>query len=244
MIICKNCGAEYSGKFCNHCGQKASVGRLNWHYLWHEAQHNILHFDRNLFTVLKNLFLRPASAIREYLQGKRVAHFSPFAMLVAFGTAAALLTHLLDIPTDYTVNNGVVSPPVIPHSPIAQTLLWLQEHHFADLIAKLPLYAFCSWILFWRYRYNFVEHLAIHAFCATQATVIFFVTQPIAYAFTGTGGLIYVIYLGVFLLISVPTATLTAFFNHGNIALRILKSLAVVILPVMFINFLIKLTLQ
>ncbi len=244
MIICKNCGAEYSGKFCNHCGQKASVGRLNWHYLWHEAQHNLLHFDRNLFTVLKNLFIRPGAALHEYLQGKRVVHFSPFSMLIAFGTAGALLSHFLHLPADYTVEGGKVMPPIVSHNPIAQVMQWLQDHHFADEIARVPLYALCTWLLFWRYRYNFVEHLAINAFCGAQRLVIFTIAQPILLPFRQTDAFIYVLYAAIILLIGIPVATLTAFFNHGNIALRIAKSIIAVMVPMMAINFLVNLSMS
>src|SRR5437016_5818015 len=97
MITCKNGSDEFEGHFCNNCGQKASIGRLNWSHLWHEALHNLLHFDKSFLSTLKDLFIRPGLAIQEYIDGKRVRHFSPFSMLVVFGAIAAFLTQYFDL---------------------------------------------------------------------------------------------------------------------------------------------------
>lgn len=34
-MICKNCEQQFQGSFCNNCGQKSNVKRINFAYLLH-----------------------------------------------------------------------------------------------------------------------------------------------------------------------------------------------------------------
>lgn len=79
---CKNCGNTFSLNYCNNCGQKADTNRITWHELLHHLPHAIFHVDSGLFYTIKELATRPGHSIREYLEGKRKNHFSPFLMLV------------------------------------------------------------------------------------------------------------------------------------------------------------------
>lgn len=78
MTTCKNCGAVVSEKFCSHCGQKASVGVLNFHELVHEVWHNLTHTDKGYLQLVAQLLMRPGKTISEYLAGKRKKYFNPF----------------------------------------------------------------------------------------------------------------------------------------------------------------------
>lgn len=56
VITCKNCNHNFKGKFCNHCGQSADTHDINLHFLWHDIQHGLLHFDKGVLFTLKELF--------------------------------------------------------------------------------------------------------------------------------------------------------------------------------------------
>ena len=88
MVNCKNCGALISGKFCNECGQKASVGELTLHELVHEFWHSVTHTDKGILRLLKDLALHPKSVYLNYFSGQRKKYFSPVTF---FLVAAALL---------------------------------------------------------------------------------------------------------------------------------------------------------
>ena len=49
MITCKNCNQKFNGHFCNNCGQPANTHKINSHFLWHDIQHGLLHFDKGIF---------------------------------------------------------------------------------------------------------------------------------------------------------------------------------------------------
>ena len=97
MITCKNCGYIFKGNFCNICSQSAATKRINFEFLWEDLEHGLLHYDKGLLYSLKKLFLKPGSAIQEYIQGKRVHHFRPISMVIVLATVYALIYHLGNI---------------------------------------------------------------------------------------------------------------------------------------------------
>src|SRR5215213_8947870 len=92
-IICKNCNQPFVGNFCNHCGQAANTHKLSLHYIWHDLQHGLFHFDNGIFYTIKQLLTRPGHTIREFIQGKRVRHFKPLSLVVVLATLYGLLYH-------------------------------------------------------------------------------------------------------------------------------------------------------
>ncbi len=78
---CKNCNHDLKGNFCNNCGQTKETHEINFKSILHEIQHSIFHIDKGILYTTKELFIRPGLTIREYLHGKRVKHFKPFAYI-------------------------------------------------------------------------------------------------------------------------------------------------------------------
>ncbi len=74
---CKNCGTSFTGKFCNHCGQKASVNELTLKDVIHEMWHAVTHTDSGILRLVKDLFFRPQSVYLNYFSGQRKKYFSP-----------------------------------------------------------------------------------------------------------------------------------------------------------------------
>jgi hypothetical protein len=77
-ITCKNCHQTYTGNYCNNCGQPADTHKINIHYLWHDIQHGLFHFDKGVTYTAKQLFTRPGHSIREFIEGKRVKHIKQY----------------------------------------------------------------------------------------------------------------------------------------------------------------------
>lgn len=79
---CLNCKAFLAGKFCHDCGQSAKTpSRITVGAILHELPHAILHLEHALPHTIVALLTRPGHAMREYLAGKRVKTYSPFALL-------------------------------------------------------------------------------------------------------------------------------------------------------------------
>ena len=105
--ICKNCNYPFKGNYCNHCGQAADTHKLSLHYIWHDLQHGLFHFDNGFFYTIKQLLTRPGHTIREFINGKRVRHFKPFSFVVVLATLYGLLYH-------YFIRNVFDVQPIHP----------------------------------------------------------------------------------------------------------------------------------
>lgn len=90
---CKNCNAALSGEFCAQCGQKADTKRIDATYLLKEIQLVFFNLDKGLIYTSKELLLRPGSTIGGYLEGKRVKHIKPVAMLLILAGLYSLLNN-------------------------------------------------------------------------------------------------------------------------------------------------------
>ncbi len=89
MQICNNCRKNFTGKYCNYCGQKASVGELTMGGLVHEAWHSITHTDKGILRLVKDLLFRPKKVYLGYFSGQRKTYFSPVTFFLI--SAAILL---------------------------------------------------------------------------------------------------------------------------------------------------------
>src|SRR5437588_8936861 len=94
-IICKNFGSQVSGNFCGSCGQRADTHKLNMHFILHDLQHGLFHFDKGVLYTTKQLLTRPGHTIREFLEGKRVRHFQPLSFVIVLATFYGLVWHYL-----------------------------------------------------------------------------------------------------------------------------------------------------
>lgn len=55
----KICCYQFAGKSCNNCGQKASIGTMNFQDIFHEAWHNLTHTDTGYLQLsYENLLLQ------------------------------------------------------------------------------------------------------------------------------------------------------------------------------------------
>ena len=78
---CLNCGTEFEGNFCPHCGQKADTGRFTVRFIFQNFILGILSNDGGVWFTIKNLFTRPGQMMVDIINGKRKSYFSPFPML-------------------------------------------------------------------------------------------------------------------------------------------------------------------
>ena len=83
MMVCKNCGNEFTGKYCNSCGEKvyAEKDRRITH-LFEEAFHFITHFEGTFFTTLKTIFTKPGQLSQDYCNGIRKKYFKPLSLFL------------------------------------------------------------------------------------------------------------------------------------------------------------------
>jgi len=172
MIVCKNCGHQFEGKYCNRCGQSAKTHRIDGKFLWEDVQHGLLHFDKGIVYTLKQLYLKPGYVIRDYIAGKRVHHFRPISLSIVLATTYALIYHLLNI-------------SLIDHSDTDSETLFehILEHYYWFVFVSIPFFAIGTKISFRDGSYNFWEYFILESFKTAQRLFVHILFLPIIYYF-------------------------------------------------------------
>lgn len=177
-VTCLNCAHTYTGRYCSHCGQRADTHPVNWHYLWHEIPHSIWHLDRGMLFTVKELLTRPGHTIREFLEGKRVNHYRPLALLLFLGTIYIFTYKGLGVNlTKMGVEAGqnlYGKPKVNASAHVQAEVTQFQDNvmHFIEdkqtymMILMIPFLAFGYWLLFRRRGYNYPEFVVTQTFIA------------------------------------------------------------------------------
>ncbi|MBE8724785.1 DUF3667 domain-containing protein [Flavobacterium hungaricum] len=177
-IICKNCQHSFHGNFCNNCGQTAETHKINWHFLWHDIQHSLLHFDAGIPYSIKQLFTRPGHSIREFIEGKRVNHFKPLSLVMVLGALYGFLWHYFNINLFVNTNDDNIDWGKFNE--------WASTHFAWVTIATIPLFTLGTAVCFRKQGYNFVEYFVLNTFKASQKLFLSILLFPLLYYFYGT----------------------------------------------------------
>ncbi len=152
MQTCNNCHQSFQGKYCANCGQKASVGRLNMHTLWHELTHAITHADKGFLKLSKDLLITPSKVYAGYFNGKRKTYFSPVMFfLITVGLIVFLGERLWDLEDYITSRNDE----------FGRILHRYEKFRF---IIFIPVITFITWAFFYK-KYNLAESFTFWFFC-------------------------------------------------------------------------------
>jgi hypothetical protein len=81
LETCKNCQNQFTGKFCNACGQKVYTDDdKSIKHIFEELFHFFTHFEGKFFTTLKSIFTKPGQLSLDYSSGKRQKYFKPISL--------------------------------------------------------------------------------------------------------------------------------------------------------------------
>ncbi len=182
-MICKNCQQKFKGNFCSNCGQKSTIDRINLPYLLKQLSSNVLKLDRGFFFTLKELLFRPGHSIREFLAGKRKAHFKPLAFFLIITTT---FVFYLNFGIDNTAYDMNVDPFISNSSgnKVINTdrifFFFSDANNIAiTTLLLLPLFALCSFLVFKKSYYNYYEHLIVNIYITSIIIVILGVFEVI-----------------------------------------------------------------
>jgi hypothetical protein len=209
--ICKNCHQTYKGHYCSNCGQTAETHPINLHFLWHDIQHGLFHFDNGITYTGKQLFTRPGHSIREFIEGKRVKHFKPLSLVMVLATAYVALIHLLHIEL-IVKTNAPVDPNV--HIDPVKIGEWIQSHFAWITIAFIPIHTIGTIITFRKQGYNFFEYFILNTYKAAQKLYISLLFIPVFYYYSGTPAINTITKIIVLIDFVLYFWTNEQFFNH------------------------------
>jgi hypothetical protein len=180
---CLNCNSETHGQFCSNCGQSTKSHKINLHYLIHDIQHGIIHFDKGILFTAKELFTRPANTIREFINGKRVNHIKPVSLVILLSGVYALLSHFFHfdlLPNNYEIKaSGIGSAAFI--ASVHELKDWFTQHYYVLALLQIPIYSIGTFVMFKEEGFNYIEHLVINSFITAQKLILLILTFPIIY---------------------------------------------------------------
>jgi len=185
---CLNCGGAPAGPFCQGCGQKAVVQRLQPNGLAGDVIGSILDFETGVWRTFLGLLTRPGEVAREYVGGKRRRYVNPlkyllFALAVYFVLASALDVHLSDLSAArITVTDGQEQQ----QEEAAKALIeFLDSQQRLLILAGVPIYAWTLGLLFRRRGYNFAEVCVLLLYAFAQTTLMIRLPMMLWSAATG-----------------------------------------------------------
>lgn len=174
---CLNCEYIYTGKYCPNCGQSAHEGRIDGRYFLHDIPHSVFHVDKGFFYTLFSLFRRPGMMIKEFLDGKRVKYFKPFAYVILMSTISTLLTKW--------IMNGItaVYEKSFPGSPLPHNESFFAHYFSLFIFLMIPVVSLVTYLFFKKSRYNFWEHCLINTFLAAQLNIMQVLIYLVSYIY-------------------------------------------------------------
>jgi hypothetical protein len=176
--ICKNCGNQFYGKYCNQCGEKVygHHDKSLLHVL-EEAFHFITHFEGSFFTTIKTIVKSPGQLSLNYCNGIRKKYFKPvslFFMLVVmyllfprFEGLNMKLNNYVNSADDYAwlavpLVKSKMKKQQVPFKTVAE-----QYHKKSPSVSKLSLFtlipftALVLMLLFYSTRKYYFDHIII-----------------------------------------------------------------------------------
>lgn len=172
---CANCLRAIDASdqhFCPGCGQPTPAHRIDWHFIGHELEHSVLHMDRGILYMFRQLLLRPGDLLRDYIEGRRANLVKPLLLLMILSAAIVFLTSAL--------GTGVVVHPRGETAEQAEFLrqfdAWMVEHFVLVTLLLLPLEALAFKLVFRGKRgLNYPEWLVITAYLTAQTLLLWIV---------------------------------------------------------------------
>lgn len=155
------------------------------------------------------MFTRPGHSIREYIEGKRVNHFEPIGLLIAFAAFYGVLYHTFGI----NMFSGIPDNTLDGKLDLISAGNWIADNFAVVNLLFVPVYSIGSFFSFWKQNYNFYEHIYINTFLASQRLLIRIASFPLLIITDGTENIFIVRDLLVLADIVLMVWSYTQFFN-------------------------------
>lgn len=177
--ICRNCSAEFELNFCGNCGQKG-FKQIDKNYLKEEFQYAFVHTNKGFFYSLKKIIQNPGKTARTFIEGSRVQHYKPLALLLILTSISSLM--LMKFVKITEVMNSVYVKNKINSAFQTDVNNLTYSNQSLLMMFLVPIFALCTYLVFKKGKNNYYEHVVMNAYvlCATTIVAIF-VTNPLMY---------------------------------------------------------------
>ncbi len=225
-MICKNCSLEIDGKYCQHCGQKASTKRFDAKIVFSELLEKLMPFEKGVLFTSIRLLTAPGASMREYLAGKRVNYSKPISYTLLIFAFSLIFFSQQDFQQGMQDGFGKEGSAEVraAQKKLADVFTSNVTLMYALLI---PFLALASKWVFRKYRLHYAEYLVIDAYY-TSGSILLGMPIMIWLEYFSSGVynksaimLLSLIYLAYFVW------AYTRFFKEGNIWSTGLRAIAV-----------------
>ena len=174
---CKSCNEIVTGNFCINCGQPAHLHKIDKYFISHEISH-ALHFEKGFMFSAKELLVRPATSIKEFIYLNRNKHMKPAGFLLLSSLIFTVIANVLHADEVY---NQLV-PKSNGKGSVDAIMGWVYSHWgYTNLFIGFFI-ALCLKSFFKKYEYNFFEILIMLCFILGEGMLVLtFVTLFISF---------------------------------------------------------------
>lgn len=208
LHICKNCENEFSGHYCNECGQHVegneppSVRGILLYHFYH-----FIHNTREFLNTSWQLLIRPGTVLLEYRAGKHKKYYNPLNYFLVVGSIFLFMSvNFAPGTAEDAMKNQMGmygQKPVEELSPEAyealdekekrrydsqksvlsaqvQYLNWVQKHFNVVMLITAPFFALGIYLAFRKSGYTFGEQLLFTFHLYGFSTLLSLPTIPFA----------------------------------------------------------------
>lgn len=167
MKNCRNCKTPIEGNYCGNCGEPAQLKRINGHFVWHEIEH-VLHLEKGIFYTVKELFIRPGTAVRTFISENRNRLVKPIIFLIVCSLIYSLVSHAFHAEVMGSSEEAVKLLPAV-----RSIFDWIQHHYgYSNLIMGIFISLWLT-LFFRKSGYNFFEILILLCYVMGVSMLLF-----------------------------------------------------------------------
>ena len=175
MTESKNYPGKAEGHYHPYPVQDNDEGRISLFHFISDLPHAIFHVDRGILFNFRQLFMRPAASIQEYLDGHRRKYFHPANYLVIALLVNYLVVKLMDLHL-YDEQELLSMSPIAAQAIIDydQMQWWFLEHTYIYILIAIPASTLFMYLIFRlaRKRLNAAETAVVVLFTIAQGVFI------------------------------------------------------------------------
>lgn len=172
---CNNCGVALAGNYCHVCGQKKIRERFTLGRILRDLLSMITNIDKGFWFTMKELFLRPAQVIQNYLSGATIRYYDPIRYyFIIIAVSALLQLSLGTFDLQQADLRDTLNPNMTEQQLQAQLKMVEYMKRFLNFIPLLvlPFIALCFKWAFRKQAWNYAEHLIGTTYIYAQTSII------------------------------------------------------------------------
>lgn len=175
--ICGRCGVELKDDFCSKCGNPKTLKKIDGKYIFSEIV-SILNFDKGFFFTIRELVLRPGENVKIFIKNDRKRLVRPITY-VLFCSLFYTIAQKYLIKKDFfeEFGSGYSNALGLKVSALVNIFKWLKMNYGYTTILISIFIGLWIKLFFKKFSYSFFEIM----------TLLFYVT--------GTGTLIYTLFI-------------------------------------------------